>query len=187
VCGTVAYLSPEACNTMDRKTPGYVGLPADCWSAGVLMFIMLASASIFLRPCAQRSSPGVAATIRLTAGSGRGTRILTSSAAIHSSKRTPHDTPTRMSFRPVRRRQSRTTRQRCGGSASARARSISTRMSGLACETVRRELSLTSDPSLDGGCDFLKPPWRGGLTRLAYSEGPRSRLARTVPDGALYN
>jgi hypothetical protein len=57
VCGTVAYLSPEACNTMDHKTPGYVGLPADCWSAGVLMFIMLAYALFVFQLCAPRSPP----------------------------------------------------------------------------------------------------------------------------------
>jgi meiosis-specific serine/threonine-protein kinase MEK1 len=51
VCGTVAYLSPEACITMENNTFGYVGLPADCWSAGVLMFIMLAYVTLLSSFC----------------------------------------------------------------------------------------------------------------------------------------
>lgn len=45
VCGTVAYLPPEAVSALDGREQQSVGLcsmPSDCWSAGVLMFIMLA-------------------------------------------------------------------------------------------------------------------------------------------------
>jgi serine/threonine protein kinase len=42
VCGTVAYLPPEAIVALEDKMAGYHGMPSDCWSAGVLLFIMLA-------------------------------------------------------------------------------------------------------------------------------------------------
>ncbi|OBZ79927.1 putative serine/threonine-protein kinase fhkC [Grifola frondosa] len=42
VCGTVSYLPPEGILALDHKHLGYVGMPADCWSAGVIMYIMLA-------------------------------------------------------------------------------------------------------------------------------------------------
>ncbi|KAG5647566.1 hypothetical protein DXG03_008919 [Asterophora parasitica] len=41
VCGTVSYLPPEGVLALDIKHLGYVGLPADCWSAGIILFIML--------------------------------------------------------------------------------------------------------------------------------------------------
>ncbi|CAL1695118.1 unnamed protein product [Somion occarium] len=41
VCGTVPYLPPEGILALDNKYMGYVGIPADCWSAGVIMFLML--------------------------------------------------------------------------------------------------------------------------------------------------
>ncbi|OCH94717.1 kinase-like protein [Obba rivulosa] len=41
VCGTVSYLPPEGILALDHKHLGYVGMPADCWSAGIIMYIML--------------------------------------------------------------------------------------------------------------------------------------------------
>ncbi|KAL1708389.1 kinase-like domain-containing protein [Schizophyllum commune] len=41
VVGTVSYLPPEGVLALDRKDLTYVGLPSDCWSAGVIMYIML--------------------------------------------------------------------------------------------------------------------------------------------------
>ncbi|KAF9456158.1 kinase-like domain-containing protein [Collybia nuda] len=41
VCGTVSYLPPEGVLALDHKHLGYIGMPADCWSAGVILFIML--------------------------------------------------------------------------------------------------------------------------------------------------
>jgi len=41
VQGTIAYLPPEAILALRDKTLGYFGLPADCWSAGVILFLML--------------------------------------------------------------------------------------------------------------------------------------------------
>ncbi|KZT02399.1 kinase-like protein, partial [Laetiporus sulphureus 93-53] len=37
VCGTVSYLPPEGILALDHKHLGYVGMPADCWSAGVII------------------------------------------------------------------------------------------------------------------------------------------------------
>lgn len=47
VCGTVSYLPPEAVLALDCKHLGYVGMPADCWSAGVILFIMLSGTHPF--------------------------------------------------------------------------------------------------------------------------------------------
>ncbi|KAJ8509426.1 hypothetical protein ONZ45_g8397 [Pleurotus djamor] len=41
VCGTVSYLPPEGILALDNKHLGYVGMPSDCWSAGVILFIMI--------------------------------------------------------------------------------------------------------------------------------------------------
>jgi meiosis-specific serine/threonine-protein kinase MEK1 len=41
VCGTISYLPPEGILALDNKHLGYVGMAADCWSAGVILFIML--------------------------------------------------------------------------------------------------------------------------------------------------
>ncbi|KAG6911574.1 hypothetical protein DXG01_011877 [Tephrocybe rancida] len=47
VCGTVSYLPPEGVKALDVKHLGYVGMPADCWSAGVILFIMLSGSHPF--------------------------------------------------------------------------------------------------------------------------------------------
>ncbi|EMD41943.1 hypothetical protein CERSUDRAFT_147367 [Gelatoporia subvermispora B] len=47
VCGTVSYLPPEGILALDHKHLGYVGMPADCWSAGVIMYIMLTGSHPF--------------------------------------------------------------------------------------------------------------------------------------------
>ncbi|KAF8632954.1 hypothetical protein AX15_001556 [Amanita polypyramis BW_CC] len=41
VCGTVSYLPPEGILALDNKHLGYIGMPADCWSAGVILYVML--------------------------------------------------------------------------------------------------------------------------------------------------
>ncbi|KAG1760383.1 kinase-like protein [Suillus occidentalis] len=41
VCGTISYLPPEGILALEHKHLGYVGMPADCWSAGVTLFAML--------------------------------------------------------------------------------------------------------------------------------------------------
>ncbi|KAG2075102.1 kinase-like protein [Suillus decipiens] len=43
VCGTISYLPPEGILALEHKHLGYVGMPADCWSAGVTLFAMLTS------------------------------------------------------------------------------------------------------------------------------------------------
>ncbi|KAF9020315.1 kinase-like protein [Hymenopellis radicata] len=47
VCGTIPYLPPEGIFTLHTKHMGYVGIPADCWSAGVILYIMLSGAHPF--------------------------------------------------------------------------------------------------------------------------------------------
>ncbi|KIJ21928.1 hypothetical protein PAXINDRAFT_63847, partial [Paxillus involutus ATCC 200175] len=41
VCGTISYLPPEGVRALESKHLGYVGMPADCWSAGIVIFAML--------------------------------------------------------------------------------------------------------------------------------------------------
>ncbi|KAI6031569.1 kinase-like protein [Pisolithus microcarpus] len=41
VCGTISYLPPEGVRALDCPNLGYVGMPADCWSTGVVLFAML--------------------------------------------------------------------------------------------------------------------------------------------------
>ncbi|PBL01161.1 kinase-like protein [Armillaria gallica] len=48
VCGTVSYLPPEGILALDQKHLGYVGMPSDCWSAGVILYIMLSYVDAFL-------------------------------------------------------------------------------------------------------------------------------------------
>ncbi|TFY83403.1 hypothetical protein EWM64_g611 [Hericium alpestre] len=45
-CGTVMYLPPEGILALHDKRLGYVALPLDCWSAGVIMYMMLAEQAI---------------------------------------------------------------------------------------------------------------------------------------------
>ncbi|EIM92547.1 kinase-like protein [Stereum hirsutum FP-91666 SS1] len=45
VVGTPSYLPPEGIRAMDNKELGYVGMPADCWSIGVILYFMLSSVS----------------------------------------------------------------------------------------------------------------------------------------------
>ncbi|THH09189.1 hypothetical protein EW145_g2197 [Phellinidium pouzarii] len=49
VCGTVAYLPPEGVLALDRKELGYVGMPADCWSAGIILYTILSGSHPFDR------------------------------------------------------------------------------------------------------------------------------------------
>ncbi|KAI0347832.1 kinase-like protein [Trametopsis cervina] len=41
VCGTVSYLPPEGIIALENKNMAYIGMPADCWSAGLMLYIML--------------------------------------------------------------------------------------------------------------------------------------------------
>ncbi|KAK7059149.1 hypothetical protein VNI00_001776 [Paramarasmius palmivorus] len=50
VCGTVSYLPPEGVLALDRKDLKYTGFPADCWSAGVTLYIMLCGSHPFDYP-----------------------------------------------------------------------------------------------------------------------------------------
>ena len=47
VCGTISYLPPEGVRALENKNLGYVGMPADCWSAGIVIFAMLTCAISF--------------------------------------------------------------------------------------------------------------------------------------------
>lgn len=50
VCGTISYLPPEGVRALENKNLGYVGMPADCWSAGIVIFAMLTCATFLLTP-----------------------------------------------------------------------------------------------------------------------------------------
>ncbi|KAK0208191.1 kinase-like domain-containing protein [Desarmillaria ectypa] len=52
VCGTVSYLPPEGILALDQKHLGYVGMPSDCWSAGIILYIMLSYVNAFFSLCA---------------------------------------------------------------------------------------------------------------------------------------
>ncbi|KAF8560200.1 kinase-like protein [Imleria badia] len=47
VCGTISYLPPEGIRALENKNLGYVGMPADCWSAGIVIFAMLTGSHPF--------------------------------------------------------------------------------------------------------------------------------------------
>jgi serine/threonine protein kinase len=47
VCGTIQYLPPECILALGDKTLGYVGMPFDCWSVGVILYTMLAFVTLF--------------------------------------------------------------------------------------------------------------------------------------------
>ncbi|KAI0068281.1 kinase-like protein [Artomyces pyxidatus] len=49
VCGTIPYLPPEGILALDSKELKYVGMPADCWSAGIVLYIMISGAHPFDR------------------------------------------------------------------------------------------------------------------------------------------
>lgn len=53
VCGTISYLPPEGILALEHKHLGYVGMPADCWSAGVTLFAMLTC--VFCYVCCHRT------------------------------------------------------------------------------------------------------------------------------------
>lgn len=52
VCGTVQYLPPEGILALDNRHLGYVGMPSDCWSAGLILFVML-SCALSIQSCFQ--------------------------------------------------------------------------------------------------------------------------------------
>ncbi|KAJ7225701.1 kinase-like protein [Mycena pura] len=47
VCGTVSYLPPEGILALDQGHLKYMGMPSDCWSAGVILYIMLSGSHPF--------------------------------------------------------------------------------------------------------------------------------------------
>ncbi|THV06026.1 kinase-like protein [Dendrothele bispora CBS 962.96] len=47
VCGTVSYLPPEGILALNQKDLTYLGMPSDCWSAGVILYIMLSGGHPF--------------------------------------------------------------------------------------------------------------------------------------------
>lgn len=57
VCGTVSYLPPEGILALDNKHLSYTGLPSDCWSVGVVLYIMLSGSHPFdVEPVTTQSS-----------------------------------------------------------------------------------------------------------------------------------
>ncbi|KAF8213251.1 kinase-like domain-containing protein [Mycena galopus ATCC 62051] len=47
VCGTVSYLPPEGILALDQEHLKYTGMPSDCWSSGVILYIMLSGCHPF--------------------------------------------------------------------------------------------------------------------------------------------
>ncbi|KAJ6604473.1 kinase-like protein [Mycena vulgaris] len=47
VCGTVSYLPPEGILALDQEHLKYMGMPSDCWSAGVILYVMLSGTHPF--------------------------------------------------------------------------------------------------------------------------------------------
>ncbi|XP_006454004.1 hypothetical protein AGABI2DRAFT_182004 [Agaricus bisporus var. bisporus H97] len=74
VCGTVSYLPPEGVLALDHKHLGYIGMPADCWSAGVILYVMLAGCHPFDNEPAPQDSGDSSTHSNLSTGS-RDTRL----------------------------------------------------------------------------------------------------------------
>ncbi|KAJ7071203.1 kinase-like protein [Mycena amicta] len=56
VCGTVSYLPPEGIAALDQGHLTYTGMPSDCWSAGVILYIMICSSHPFDNDCSSFDS-----------------------------------------------------------------------------------------------------------------------------------
>ncbi|KAG6336139.1 hypothetical protein ID866_2949 [Astraeus odoratus] len=47
VCGTISYLPPEGVRALECQELGYAGMPADCWSLGIVVYAMLTGSHPF--------------------------------------------------------------------------------------------------------------------------------------------
>ncbi|KAF7306758.1 Kinase-like protein [Mycena indigotica] len=47
VCGTISYLPPEGIAALNQGHLKYMGMPSDCWSVGVILYIMICGSHPF--------------------------------------------------------------------------------------------------------------------------------------------
>jgi len=78
IVGTVSYLPPEAVQALARKNATYVGPPADCWSLGVVIYVMLRLARSALVQRGFTDCATAAVSILST------TTVLTQNAQLHT-------------------------------------------------------------------------------------------------------